>query len=187
MKQSALTEESKKYKKISLPDKDISTTNSELRITSSINRISTKPNEISKLLLDTSKATPQELHEKLNIATEEIINLLYDMELAVLSEGAIPLIMGEKLHALRAIIFLCKIQLCLPQINEISLPEAFIEEYSKLLERTDKAIEAMKIRVNKLQTIEGTDSLKKVLEKNLLTLNMLRMHYIHALGLPDTN
>lgn len=187
MKQSALTEDGKKYKKISLPVKNINNTNTELRITSSINRISTKPNEISKLLIDTAKATPYELHEKLNLATEEIINLFYDMELAILSEGAVSLIMGEKLYTLKAIVSLCKIQLCLPGLNEIYFPESFIEEYSRLLERTDKAIEAVKTRVDKLKTIEGTDSLKNVLEKNLFTLNMLHMHYISALGLPDTN
>ena len=186
MKQSAFTEENKKYKKISLQTKsNITDRNCELRIVSSIKRISAKPNEINKIFYDTSKATTQELYEQIELTTDEIINLFYDMELAILSEGAIPLIMGEKLHTLKAIIFLCKIQLCMPGITKVSFPESFIEEYSLLLERTDKAIEAVKTRIDKLKIIEGTESLKTVLEKNLFTLNMLRMHYISALGLPE--
>lgn len=186
MKQSALNEESKKYKKISLLVKpNLINKNCELRIASSIKRISVKPSEKNKIFDDTSKATTQELHEQLNLAVEEIINIFYDMELAILSEGAVPLITGEKIHAFKAIISLCKIQLCQPGLNEISFPKSFIEEYSLLLERTDKAIAVMKKRIEKLKTIEGTDLLKNVLEKNLLTLNMLHMHYISALGLPE--
>ena len=188
MKQSALTEENKKYKKINLQTKpNITNTNYELRIVSSIKRISNKPNEINKVFYDTSKATNSELHEQIDLATNEIINVFYDMELAILSEGAVSLIMGEKIHALKAIIFLCKIQLCMPGLTEISFPESFIEEYSLLLKRTEKAIVSVKTRVAKLKTIDGFDPLKNVIEKNLFTLNMLRMHYISALGLPDTN
>ncbi len=191
MKQSALTEENKKnikYKKIELPGKtNTLNKNNEHCIVSSIKRISSKPNEVHKLFNDTSKLTQEELHEQLNLATEEIINIFYDMELAILSEGAVPLIMGERFYAFKAIISLCKIQLCQPGLNEISFSETFIEEYSGLLERTDKAIEAIKTRIDKLKTFEGTELLKNVLEKNLLTLNMLSMHYISALGLPEIN
>ena len=188
MKQSAFIEENKKYKKISLPAKtNITDTNCELRIVSSIKRISTKPNEINKIFYDTSKATISELHEQINLATDEITNIFYDMELAILSEGTVPLIMGEKLHALKAIISLCKTQLCVPGLNEISFPKLFVEEYSLLLERTDKAIKSIKARIDKLKLTKGTELLKNAAEKNLFTLNMLHMHYISALGLPDTN
>ena len=188
MKQSALKEENKKYKKINISGKsNITNTNRELRIVSSIKRISTKPNEINKIFYDTSKASPCELHEQIELTTEEIIHLFFDMELSILAEGAVPLMMGEKLYALKAIISLCKIQLCLPELNEISFSESFIEEYSRLLERTDRAIEVMKTRIEKLKTINGSQLLTNVLEKNILTLNMLRMHYISALGLPDIN
>ena len=186
MKQSIFTEENKKYKKISLQTKpNITSTQSELRIVSSLKRISTKPNEINKIFYDTSKATSKELYEQVDLATEEIINLFYDMELAILAEGYVPLIMGERFHTLQAIISLCKIQLCLPGLNEISFPKSFIEEYLQLLERTDKAICVIKTRIDKLKIIKEADSLKNVLEKNLFTLNMLRMHYISALGLPE--
>ena len=188
MKQSALTEENKRYKRIELPVKtNTININNELRIVSSIKRISTKSNEANKIFYDTSKATIQELNEQINLTTEEIINLFYDMELAILSEGTVSLITGEKLCALKAIISLCKIQLCHPGLNEITFPESFTEEYSRLLKRTNKAIEAMKIRFKKLKMREGTELLKKALEKNLITLNMLRMHYINALGLSETN
>ena len=186
MKQSALKEENKKYKKISILGRaNITNTNCELRIVSSIKRISTKPNEINKIFYDTSKASPCELHKQIALTTEEIIHLFYDMELSILAEGAVPLMMGEKLYVLKAIISLCKIQLCLPELNEISFPESFVEEYSRLLERTDKAIEAMKTRIEKLKAVKETNLLQNVLEKNILTLNMLRMHYINALGLPE--
>ena len=188
MKQSTLKEENKKYKKINILGRaNIKNTNCELRIVSSIKRISTRPHEVDKIFYDTSKASPCELHKQIALTTEEIIHLFFDMELSILAEGAVPLMMGEKLYALKAIISLCKIQLCLPELNKISFPESFIEEYSRLLERTDRAIEAMKIRIEKLKTVNGSKLLTNVLEKNLLTLNMLRMHYISALGLPDIN
>ena len=188
MKQSALTEENKKYKRISLQIKsNITDTNSELRIANSIKRILSKPNEVNKIFNETSKASIPEINEQISLATDEIINIFYDMELAILSEGSVPLTMGEKLHALRAIIFFYKIQSCMSGLSEIAFPESFIEEYSRLLERTDQAIESMKTRIEKLKKIESTNSLENVLEKNLLTLNMLRMHYISALGLPDIN
>ncbi len=188
MKQSILTEGNKKYKRIDLPVKtNTIDSHKELRIVSSIKRISTKPNKANKIFYDSSKDNPKELHEQIALATEEIINLFYDMELAILSEGAIPLIMGEKLCALKAIIFLCKIQLCMPRLNDISFPESFTEEYSRLLKRTDKAIYAMKTRIDKLKFVEDTEPLINVLEKNFSTLIMLRMHYISALELPNTN
>ena len=188
MKQSILKEENKKYKKINISGRaNITNTNCELRIVSSIKRISTKPNEINKIFYDTSKASHYELHEQIELTTEEITHLFFDMELSILAEGAVPLMMGEKLYALQAIISLCKIQLCLSELNEISFPESFIEEYSRLLERTDKAIEAIKIRIEKLKAVKETSLLKNVLEKNFLTLNMLRMHYISALGQSKTN
>ena len=78
MKQSTFTEENKKYKKISLKTKpNITDTNYELRIVSSIKRISNKPNELNKVFYDTSKATNSELHEQIDLATEEIINIFY--------------------------------------------------------------------------------------------------------------
>ena len=187
MKQSTITKENKNYKKINFKTKsNLISPNNELRVISSIKRILTKSNEINKVFFDT-KATPQELSEQLVLVTDEIINVFYDMELAILSEGAVPLIMGEKLSVLKAIISLSKIQLCQPGLNEVCFPESFIEEYSLLLERTNKAILAVKTRIDKVKTIEKFDPLKEVIEKNLLKLNMLRMHYITALGLPDTN
>lgn len=187
MKQSALTKENEKYIKIDRPVKTSTlNTNNEHHIVTSIKRISTNPNEINKIFCNTSKATPEELHKQLHLATDEIINIFYDMELAILSEGAIPLIMGEKLNAFKAIISLCKIQLCQPGLNEISFPEIFTEEYSLLLKRTDKAIKVIKTRINKLKAFEEGKLLKNVLEKNLFTLNMLHMHYINALRLSGT-
>lgn len=188
MDQQALIEEDKKYKNIDLSTSNkTSSINNELKIVSSIKRIAGKKDEVNKIFDDVQKASSKELQEKLEIAHEELINLYYDMELSILSQGNISLIMGEKLHMLKAIICLCKIQLCLPGLNTVSFSIAFTEEYSQLLERTDKAIESVKGRIDRLKIIEGTDSLKSVLEKNLLTLNMLRMHYITALGLPEIN
>ena len=184
MKRFALREENKKYKTISIQSNDISETNKKLRIVSSIKRISNQSNEF---LTDLSKISTYKVHEKINLITEEIINLFYDMELAILSEGSIPLITGKKLITLKAALTLCKIQLCMPGLNEICFPESFKEEYSLLLERTNKAILAVKTRIDKVKTMEGFDPLKDVIEKNLLRLNMLRMHYITALGLPKTN
>ena len=184
MKRFALT---KKYKKTNLLVNNINKTDTQLRITSSIERISNQSDVINKTLFDVSKSSNYELHKTINLVIEEIINLFYDMELAILSEGAVPLIMGEKLQALKSIVSLCKIQLCLPEINEISFPKLFIEEYSLLLERTNKAMSVLKARIDKLKIIEGSDSLRSVLEKNLFTLNMLKMHYVSALGLPEMN
>ncbi len=188
MNQSVSTEKSKKYKNIEIPVKtNTLNTNNEFLIASSLKRISTKANEITKIFDENSKATTSEIHEQIALATDEIINIFYDMELAILSEGAIPLVMGEKFYALKAVISLCKIHICQPGLNEIPFPQSFIEEYSRLLERTDKAIIAIKTRMAKLKAIEGTVLLEKVLEKNLFTLTMLHMHYINALGLPETN
>lgn len=185
MKQSSLNKsENRKYKNISVSSKETTCSDKKLVIVNSIKRISSKPDEIDKVFADVSEASTYELHEKINIATEEIINIFYDMELAVLSEGVIPLTMGNKLHALKAIVSLCKIQLCLPELNEVSFPKIFIEEYSLLLERTEKAIETIKRRMCKLKEMKREDSLSSVLEKNLFTLSMLKMHYINALGLP---
>ncbi len=182
MKQSALEEENKKYKNITIHSRKISNINKELLVANSIERISNQPKEINKTFSDIAEANCYELYEKVEIATEEIINLFYDMELAILSEGAIPLIMGEKLHALKAVVSLCKMRLCLPGLHEVSFPELFIEEYSLLLERTDKAILAVEMRIDKLQQIEEIHPIKNIIEKNLLTLNMLKMHYVSAIG-----
>lgn len=129
-----------------------------------------------------SKNEVEVVEEQLEQATREIIYLYYEMETEILRNGFLPFEIGQRLKILKAIIFLCRKMLSLPYAGEIIFPKEFIEEYTGLLQKTNKAVEQVGNRINKLSKIDGTNSLKLVLEKNLLTLTMLQAHYIISLG-----
>ena len=105
------------------------------------------------------------------------------MELSILVNGCISVEMGKELKNFKALISLCKIVLCIPEFDDITFPENFAEEYTNLLGRTNMAIRSIESRIKKLNKAHDMESLVKVLEKNLMTLTMLRWHYICALGI----
>lgn len=93
--------------------------------------------------------------EQLDQAVEELIYLYYEMETAILRDGFIPFETGQRLKILKAIIFLCKKMLSLPDIGEIVFPEEFIEEYTSLLQKANKAIEQVSSQVSILNKSGG--------------------------------
>ena len=103
------------------------------------------------------------------------------MELSILKDCCVSLELGKKLRLLKAINLSCRKELSLQNPEEIDLPEKFTDEYKALFDRTINAIDVIKSRIKRLKQINGNRAILEVLEKNLLTLIMLRSHYIHSL------
>lgn len=153
---------------------------------------SEKNNLIDELSVDNSierisaqKKSFAEYKEILNQATQDAIYTLYEMELSILTSSTISLDMGKQLKMSKIIISRCKKELSLPDTDEITFPEDFVDEYVSYLGRANKAIASVTSRIGRLGTMQGIEALLHVLEKNLLTLKMLRWHYVCALGLPQ--
>lgn len=145
----------------------------ELSVDNSIERISTQ------------KKSFGEYEEILNQATQDAIYTLYEMELSILTTSTISLDMGKQLKMSKIIISRCKKELSLPDVDEIIFPEDFVDEYVSYLGRANKAIASVTARIGRLGKMNGIEALLHILEKNLLTLKMLRCHYVLALGLPQ--
>ena len=155
-----------------------------LSVADSISRVSSDPN--SQTVRDyLCNKTTSEVKEYIKEATKAIINLYYAMELSILNNGFVSIESGEKVKAIKAIISLCKMALCMPGFNEITLPEEFIDEYTTLLERTNIAIASINSRIKRIAPLDNTQALKNTLERNILILEMLRLHYVYTLGLPE--
>ncbi len=139
--------------------------------------------KISKNIQLSNCETVEEIKELLEYITEDIINIFYNIETAILKDGFIPLEYGAEILAFKALHSLCKTILALPDTDLIVFPECFIEEYTSLLSRVNQAINSVSLRIRNLNNISEGNPIGTLLEKNLLILKMLRLHYISSLGL----
>lgn len=128
--------------------------------------------------------TAHEVKDILENITNDIVDIYYQMESNLLKNKTIPLDLGQKLLNRKAIGALCKTVLLIPEPDEITFPEDFINEYTTLLIKVNTAIISVNKTLVNLRLLDSANSLRRLYENNLLTLQMLRFHYISALGLP---
>src|SRR3989338_2491313 len=128
--------------------------------------------------------TTEDFKDLLDLVTEDLVNLFYEIETCILNSGCINLELGKKLKELKSIYSKCKIALGLPDPEEIIYPPDFADEYTGLLSRANKVIEELNYHIKELSILPESNSVVNILKKNLLTVTMLYFHYIYALGLP---
>ena len=163
------------------PTKDLVKINYSFSFHKSLRRISQQNCNLFRKNQELKSA--DEYKDQLANATDEMVEIFYQMESYILRDGCVPFDTGYKLKILKEIILLCKTILCLPGINQIDLPEELKEEYSSLLSKTNIAIESVEKRIVKIKQIQGSENILSILEKNLMILIMLKSHYYYVLEL----
>lgn len=151
---------------------------------SALNRVSSKNLNVIKELIE--KSIDEKSTDKINELKEEIIDIItriyYDIEISILSNSCIPIESSKTLESLKKVLMLCNKLTDKEKELEDMLPDSFIEEYKILLDRTKKAIESVKARMEKIKSNDKSSLLLEVLNKNLVNLEMLKTHYIETLG-----
>ena len=132
-----------------------------------------------------SNKTVIEIKEILESNTRSILNLYYEIELSILDKGCIPIGSGKKIKLHKVVNSLCRIALCLPGFDIITLPESFADEYTSMLNKVNSGISAITERIKKINNNPENKKVIESLNKNLLMLTMLKKHYIDSLGLEE--
>lgn len=125
----------------------------------------------------------ENLAEKLEAISEEIIKLYYQMEESIFKTGSVSKDLEKNLAVLKELSSAYKRLLNLPDPDAIDLPEKFIEEYSILILRAKNVIEQTNHQMEKLMGVEGATLFLKESKRRLETLTTLSSHYKRALGL----
>ena len=159
--------------------------NKSLSVATAIKRIIEQSSGLNLAKHELTNKTSKEIKEYINELTELLTEEYYNMEIFVLNSGCIPFESGDRVKVIKAFISFSKILLCMPGINEIVFPEDFTDEYTSLLKRTNEAITSVSERIEKIKASQESAYSTEPLEKNLLTLKMLKYHYITALEMPE--
>lgn len=131
----------------------------------------------------TEENSNKKLREKLEITTQEIIILFYQMEQSIFTNGLIPEEMYIRLEALRELNAVYKRALDEPSPSKITLPLEFVEEYSALIRRTEHIMNEITKHIERFSSVDGAEFYIRESVIRLDKLTILCSHYKNALEL----
>lgn len=129
------------------------------------------------------KEGEKKLTEKLESVVDEIIKLFYEIEQSILINGLISEEMYTRLEGLKELNSVYKKALNLKDPEKVSLPLAFIEEYSSLQTRAESIIAKTISQMEKLSSMESSGLFIEESKKRIEILTLLSSHYKRALEL----
>lgn len=125
------------------------------------------------------------LKEQLEIVTDEIITICYQMEKEVLVKGYISNELLIRFEALNELNSVYKKALGYENPHIIDYPKELIIEYENLKEKVEKIINGTKAQIKILEGVEESKVIVEVLNYRLKSLTILYLHYQRILSVSN--
>jgi hypothetical protein len=119
----------------------------------------------------------QKLKEQLEIITDEIITICYQIEKEVLTKGYISDELLTRFEALNELNSFYKKALGYESPYIVDFPNELIIEYEILKEKSEKLIDNTKKQIEIIGGVEGSEVLVEILNYRLNSLFILCLHY----------
>lgn len=119
----------------------------------------------------------KKLKEQLEVITDEIITICYQIEKEVLTKGYISDELLTRFEALNELNSVYKKALGYEDPYIVDFPKELIIEYEILKEKSEKIIDSTKKQIEIIGGVEGSEVLVEILNYRLKSLYILCLHY----------